>query len=423
MSGGTWPLSVWQSYIIAGERRRRGSATDPWFVVNAVLRIDGELDPRRLVAAANDLVARHDVLRARVDLAAGAQVVEDDLPAAIELRDGGSGSAEELLFHPVPVATARTPLVLRVVRRSPREHLLAAHLHHLFGDPMTLWRILTDLGELYAARCGAPAPAPPSGQYGEYAAYEAEVARAYEVEAARWWRSALTDHVALAVPPATAADAPFVYRRPVLSSDDFARLTGWARTRRGTAFTGLLAVLAEQMAAHVVPGSGDHLLVNTLFERRDQPRWRTMAGPCLTPSYAAVPLTATADAELSALAGALAGAVRYARYPTWNLDRVTSASDATGKRATFVPFIELIPQLRPELIPFGTATATVAAAAGQRDVGETTFLGIRFRVDVDGALVAHVRGNGVGWTGRAIRDVLDGMPARVGALASASTRN
>lgn len=418
MSGTTWPLSIWQTYICGGERVRPGSATDPWFVVNAVLRIEGELDPRRLIGAAGDLVARHDVLRARVDLDAGTQTVEEAVPASAELLDGWTGAAEELVHHPVPVATARTPLVLRLVRRSAREHLLAAHLHHLFGDPTTLWRILADLGELYAARYGGPPPAPPTGQYGEYAAYEAEVCRANEAEAARWWRSALADDVALAVPPATARDAPFALRRPILSGDDFARLTAWARAQRGTSFTGLLAVLAEQMAAHVIPGSGDRLLINTLFERRDQPRWRTMAGPCLTPSYVAVPLRATA--ELPAVAEALTAAVRYARHPTWNLDRVTGAS---GNRATFVPFVELIPQLRPERIRFGPASAVVAAAAGQRDVGETTFLGIRFRVDVDGALVAHVRGNGVGWTGRAVREVLDGMPVRVRALAAASARS
>jgi hypothetical protein len=87
--------------------------------------------------------------------------------------------------------------------------------------------------------------------------------------------------------------------------------------------------------------------------------------------------------------------------------------------ATFVPFVELIPQLRPDTIPFGPATAVVAAAAGQPDTGETSFLGIRFRRDVDGSLVAHVRGNGVGWTGYAVRSVLDGMPARVHALTGA----
>jgi hypothetical protein len=410
----TWPLSIWQRYIVDGERARPGSAIDPWFTVNAVLRIDGALDPRILAAAADDLVARHDVLRARVDLDARVQVVEEALPASAELLDEWSGAAAELIHHPVPAATARTPLVLRVVRRSAREHLLAAHLHHLFGDAVTLWRILRDLGSLYAARCGAPAPPPPTGQYGEYAAHEVAVSTAIEAEAAHWWLSTLDDGVGLAAPSASSSDAPFALRRPVLSPDHFARLAAWARARRGTSFTGLLAVLTEQMAAHVVAGSGDHLLINTLFERRDHPRWRTMAGPCLAPSYVVVPLTATA--ELRPVALALSAAVRYSRYPTWTLPRVTGAS---ANRATFVPFVELIPQLRPDTIPFGSASAVVAAAAGQRDTGETSFLGIRFRQDVDGSLVAHVRGNGVGWTGHAVRTVLDGMPARVRAVTGA----
>jgi hypothetical protein len=409
----TWPLSVWQRYIVAGERARPGSATDPWFVVNAVLAIDGPLDLRALVAAADDLVARHDVLRTRIDLTAGIQVVEDALPASVELLDGWSGAVEDLVHHPVDAATARTPLVLRVARRSAREHLLAVHLHHLCGDAATMWRILRDLGGLYAARCGAPPPDPPTGQYGDYAAHEAELARTHDPEAARWWRSALADDVDFATPPASACDGPFAVRRSVLPAADYGRLAAWARGRRGTAFTGLLALLTEGLAAHV-GGDGDRLLFNTLFERRDHPRWRTMAGPCLAPSYVAVPLTATAD--LPGVTRSLSAAVRHSRYPTWTLDRVTAAS---ANRVPFVPFVELIPQLRPEAIGFGPAVATVATAAGQRDVGKTTFLGIRFRVDVDGSLVAHVRGNGVGWTGRAVRAALDGLPARVRALTGA----
>jgi len=402
----TWPLSIWQRYIVAGERRRPGSATDPWFAVNAVLRLDGPLDPQAFVASADDLVARHDILRARVDLATGTQIVEKSLPATVELLTTPSGDAEELLHHPVDAATAYSPLVLRLVRLGPRDHLLAVHLHHLFGDAATLWRILRDLGELYAARHGAPAPRPPSGQYGEYAAHEAKLAAEREDEAAAWWRSTLGDHVTLARPSASARDEPFALRRPVLSADDLARLEAWARAARGTFFTGLLAVLTERLAEHVVAGTGDHLLVNTLFERRDHPRWRTMAGPCLAPSYVAVPLAATAS--LGTVAQALSGAVRYSRYPTWTLERVAGVP--------FVPFVELIPQLRPATVPFGPAAATVAAAAGQRDAGETTFLGIRFRKDVDGALVAHVRGDGVGWTGAAVRATLDSLPARVRAL-------
>ncbi|MFY1638216.1 condensation domain-containing protein [Solwaraspora sp. WMMB335] len=402
-----WPLSTWQRFMVAGESTRPGRATDPWFTVNAVLLIAGALDLRILVAAANDLVARHDVLRARVDVDAGTQVVEHTVPASVDLLDGWSGSAEELLHHPVPAATVRTPLVLRLVRCLPRKHLLAVHLHHLFGDPVTLWRILRDLGDLYAARCGAPRPEPPSGQYGEYAAYEAAVVDAYEAEAARWWHSALTD-VALAAPSPEATGPPFALRRQVLPRDDFARLQAWSRTRRGTPFAGLLAVLTEQLAPYAPAGGGDHLLFNTLFERRDNPRWRTMAGPCLAPAYVAMPLTATA--ELRAVALTLSMAARYSRYPTWTLDRVAGRGPDPAR---FVPFVELIPQLRPDTIPFGRSSAVVAAAAGPPDVGETSFLGIRFRTAVNGTLTAHVRGNGIGWTGQAVRTVLDGMPGRV----------
>ncbi|NUT52344.1 MAG: hypothetical protein HOV94_34375, partial [Saccharothrix sp.] len=178
----TWPASLWQRFALTLDVDRPGMATGPWFTVNAVLRVEGDFDPGVLVAAAHDLVARHDVLRSRLDPEAGVQVVEDVVRPDVEVL---TDVPAELPHHPVP-STARSPLVLRVVRVSPREHVLSAHLHHLMADPATLWRVLHDLGALYSARCGAAEPAPPTGQYGEYATAEAELVRAQHADAARW---------------------------------------------------------------------------------------------------------------------------------------------------------------------------------------------------------------------------------------------
>ncbi|QFZ17871.1 condensation domain-containing protein [Saccharothrix syringae] len=388
------PASLWQRFALWLEDERPGVATGPWFAVNAVLRVEGEFDPDLLVAAAGDLLARHELLRSRLDPDAVVQVVEDAVRPCVEV--GG----DESPHHPVP-STAPTPLVLRVVRRSAREHVLSAHLHHLFGDPATLWRVLRDLGELYAARLGGPEPAPPTAQYGEYAAHEAELAR--DPGTARWWREELGG-LRFAAPPPDARDAPFALRRPVLPADDTALLETWARRRLSTPFAAVLALLTEELAGHVA--TGDHVLYNTLFLRRDQPRWRTVAGPCITPAYAAVPLDATAD--LRALTVHLAAAERHSRCPVWELEPVAGAPSA--------PFVELIPQLRPDEVPFGPARAFVEAAAGPRDTGQAAGLGIRFRKAVDGALVAHVSGNGRGWTGSAVHAALDGLPDRVGRL-------
>jgi hypothetical protein len=78
-----------------------------------------------------------------------------------------------------------------------------------------------------------------------------------------------------------------------------------------------------------------------------------------------------------------------------------------------MPFVELIPQLRPEAIPFGPARAVVEEAAGPRDTGGATELGIRLRTAVDGSLVAHLSGDGRGWDRRTVHAVLDGLPDRV----------
>ncbi|WP_306747980.1 condensation domain-containing protein [Saccharothrix yanglingensis] len=396
----TRPASLWQRFALV-RALGGGVSTGPHFTLNAVLRVEGEFDVRALVAAAGDLVARHELLRTRLDLDAAVQVVEDAVVPDVEVLD--DPAAVDVLHRPV-LSTAPTPLALRVARRSPREHVLSAHLHHLLGDPATLWRLLDDLGALYSARCGAPEPEPPTGQFGDFAEFEAEVERAHRAEAEAWWGGHLGGS-RFAVPPPVVGE-PYARRRTVLAAEDQAALESRARALRGSPFAALTAVLVAGMAEHAT--GGDRVVFSTLFLRRDHPRWRTLAGPCITPSYLVVPFDATADVR--GLTAAAAKAQRFSRYPVWELEGRVPGLDEHA------PFVELIPPLRPGTIPFGPARAVVERAAGSRDDGRPAKLGLRLRKDDAGSLVAHVSGDGAGWTEPIVDAVLDGVAGRSRAL-------
>ncbi|WP_186763331.1 condensation domain-containing protein [Lentzea tibetensis] len=397
--GRTWPASLLQRSVLWLDRSRPGLLTGPWFTMNAVVRFDGALDLQLLRAAAEDLLARHELLRTRLD--GPVQVVEDVVEPDFSVVDDVLGPAEWL--HTPVSSSAHTPLKLRF---SPRERLLSLHVHHLLSDASTLWRVLDDLAALYSARCGAAAPAAPTGQYGEFAVYEADLMRSGYAEAQAWWCRALGD-VRFASP--AQSSEPFASRRVVLP--DATLLESRARAQRSSPFALLLALLTDAMAGHV--SAGDHLPFATVFLRRDHPRWRTMIGPCLVPVNLAVPLDACADLRL--VNEHVIGAQRYSRFPWWETMRMNPHYAQPGG---FPPFVELVPQLRPGTVSFGPVSATVVDAAGPPDSVRTENLGLRFRSAVDGALVTHMSGNGNGWARHVVDDVLDALPGRVQELGS-----
>jgi hypothetical protein len=402
----TWPLSLWQRHALRFEQARPGVHTGPWFAMNVVLRVEGDLDVRKLADAATDLVVRHEVLRTHLDLSAEepVQVVEDGVKPDFEVLDADALSAAEWLHTPV-LSTGPSPLKLRVGRRSPREHVLSLHMHHLLSDPSTLWRVLDDLAALYSARCGGAEPAPPTGQFGEFAEYETNLLRSGHAEAQAWWRDSL-GRVKFAAPSPSARSEPFALRRNVLPAPVTTELERRSRTLRSSPFPVLLALLADSMAEHV--SAGGHLPFSTLLLRRDHPRWRTMIGPCIVPVNLAVPLDAAAD--LPRFSEYIVAAQRYCRFPPWEAEPM---NPYYTDPAAFLPFAEIVPTGRPRVVTFGPSTATVVTAAGSRDTGRAKNLGLRFRKTDDGSMVAHLSGNGTGWTSQAVNGALDALPQQV----------
>ncbi|CAM3935319.1 condensation domain-containing protein [Kibdelosporangium persicum] len=382
------PTAIWQRFAYTLDAARPGFALGPWFTMNAVVDIRGPLDVRRLEQAVRDLVARHDLLRTRVE--DGMQVIRPHVSVDLETFD------DTELLH-VPVESSRlSPLRVRLKRVAADQHMLCLHIHHMMADPVTLWVLLDELAALYRG----PLPAPPA-QFWQYAEDQARLVADGRQAAEAWWGRFTGPFAA----PSTTPAGDFAFRQRILDAGEATEVERFSRRHRGTMFVSLLAGFTSAMLPYL--GPGESVMVNTLFSRRNRTEWRRLPGPCTVPAY--IPLPRPPES----LTGEYVAAVR---------DVVLGAQqhilvDALGPPS---PFIEYVPDARPQALRFGEATGAVVDAAGPKDTGQAGDLGIRARRTDSGELFAHLSGDGVGWSKKRVLAVCDALPWRVSLVSEVS---
>ncbi|MCV7308133.1 non-ribosomal peptide synthetase [Mycobacteroides immunogenum] len=156
----------------------------PVYNMAVALRVDGPLDAAALGLALADVVSRHESLRTFFSAPDGTprQVV---VPA--ELADFGWGIVDAVgwgagrVGEAVRVVAQHTfdlaneiPMRARIFRVARDQHLLAASVHHIAADGMSVAPLVRDLGTAYAARCtgGAPDWSPLPVQYIDYTLWQ-----------------------------------------------------------------------------------------------------------------------------------------------------------------------------------------------------------------------------------------------------------
>jgi amino acid adenylation domain-containing protein/non-ribosomal peptide synthase protein (TIGR01720 family) len=183
--------------------------------IAGAFRMRGLLDADILARSFDEIVRRHEVLRARITAAAGqpSQTIAAPEPFALAVVDLSALAEPTRLIEARRLAVEEGgrpfdlgsgPLLRALlVRLGSDDHVLIVALHHIAADGWSTGILLRELTTLYSAfRSGQTSPLPELPvQYADYAAWQREAlsgdARVRQVS---WWRDVLADAPVLELP-------------------------------------------------------------------------------------------------------------------------------------------------------------------------------------------------------------------------------
>lgn len=253
-------------------------------------RLTGPNDPAAFVAAVNDVVARHEILRTTYREIDGAPYQIINAAAPIPVRRARGGGADWLqaeltaerrycfdLEHDWPIRAA--------VLSTPDAHVLSLVVHHIAADHWSAGVLFADILTAYRARIVGEEPGfePLQVQYADYAAWQAELlgGQIPSIEQQRaYWVSELSglpeenglrpDFSRPPVPDGEGAALPFT-----ISTETRARLAELTRELGVTEFMLLQAAVA--VALHKA-GEGTDIPLGTPVAGRTEPELEHLIG-------------------------------------------------------------------------------------------------------------------------------------------------
>ncbi|MFF3847788.1 amino acid adenylation domain-containing protein [Streptomyces sp. NPDC002328] len=256
---GPSPLSFGQQRLWLLDRLQPGR---PDYNMPGTTRLTGELDAQAALDALRDVVARHEVLRSRVEEGGpggSARLVTEPAdvfePVFTDLSGDDAGTADRRALElagadaALPFDLTRAPLVrARLIRTAPREHLLVVVAHHAAFDGWSAGVFWRDFFAAYRARTGdSDEPLPElTVSYRDFAAWQRERLSGELLERQlAYWRERLAGLAPLELPtdrPRPAAPSgrgdrhSFTVPAPLVE-----RLRALGRGREATLFMVLLA--------------------------------------------------------------------------------------------------------------------------------------------------------------------------------------
>ena len=177
------PLSLAQQGLWFLDQLDTGRAR---YNVPLALRLEGALDADALRRALNEIVRRHETLRASFRQQDGTpvQLIAPVLEIALPLTDlaGLPHAEQESRFKWLMQDEAQAPFDLAtgpllragLLRLQPQEHVLLLTMHHIVSDGWSVGVLMHELGALYQAYThGQPSPLPPLPvQYADFAHWQ-----------------------------------------------------------------------------------------------------------------------------------------------------------------------------------------------------------------------------------------------------------
>ncbi len=170
------------------------------YCARCALLLDGELDVQALQVAVQEVVARHEILRTRLDIIPGMelplQVIDENVNVAIEINDQTS-QIDELFTAP-----GSEQLEAKLLQLSPGKHLLFLCLPAFCADGPSLRNLMKELGQTYQARAAAGAVEEEPMQYADFSAWQSDLLESAEAEAGKlyWRKRDLSETAALKLP-------------------------------------------------------------------------------------------------------------------------------------------------------------------------------------------------------------------------------
>ncbi|MFD9423546.1 non-ribosomal peptide synthetase [Streptomyces sp. NPDC060054] len=245
-----------------------------------VVRLAGPVDRAALVAAVEDLMARHESLRTLFEERDGQpyqrilpRVAASDLVRVLDVDESGLDRAVRAACRQRFDITAEVPVRVRLLRTAPDRHVLVLVLHHIAGDGWSMQPLAQDLATAYAARVAGDPPAwqPLPVQYADYALWQRDLLTTeYQEQLTGFWRDYLTElpeELALPYdrPRPSGADHDGALLPLRIPASLHAGLLALAQQSRTTLFMVLHAALA---ALYTRLGAGTDIPIGTVVAGR-----------------------------------------------------------------------------------------------------------------------------------------------------------
>ena len=157
------------------------------------LRILADVDSAALQRVLQTLSLRHPALRTRITLEAdeAVQTVDGIQPVTFHTVDASGWNEDELALqvaaaYQAPFDLAQGPLWrTHLFSRSAEEHILLLSFHHIICDAWSIWILVDELGQRYAAEVAAMSVhlAPPVRYYSDYVQWQSQRLASAEGEA------------------------------------------------------------------------------------------------------------------------------------------------------------------------------------------------------------------------------------------------
>jgi amino acid adenylation domain-containing protein len=289
---GALPLSFAQQRLWFLDRLMPGTAA---YNVPVAYQLAGSIDAAALERSINQIVARHEVLRTTISLAAGepAQIVGPEVRLKLEVSDLRSVLAaerQEILRREVeheeqlPFDLSTGPVIrARLLRVADAEHVLVVTLHHIVSDGWSMDVFGRELSAFYAAQVSGEQARLPElpVQYADFAVWQREWLQGEVLdEQLSYWREQLQGATGVLELPTDktrpkVAGGPGAIERFEIAEEVLTGLRGLARDEGATLFMTLWAGFSVLLSRYT--GQQD-LLVGAPVANRGKPEVEGLIG-------------------------------------------------------------------------------------------------------------------------------------------------